>query len=134
MITIKNNITGLINHIEFKLFKNFNNQSDYMAYLIESTNKNMDSILHIRSRTLDYFTKEHLKIYLSQQESHSKEVNVNMVQKMAELEYSEMISDICVNAVYLHYKKTLKIDFERRKKLADEYEKMFLGILNDKKN
>lgn len=132
-ITIKNELTGLINSIEFKLFEQFNNQNEYMGYLISSMNTNMDSILHIKARTQQHFTKEHLRMYLLENGFMEEVLHSHVVKKIAQMEYCEMMSNICIESCMIHYKKTLRPDVLRRKKLADEYEKNFLGMLNEKK-
>lgn len=132
-ITIKNEITGLINSIEFKLFEEFTNQNEYMGYLIHSMNTNMDSILHIKARTQQYFAKEHLKMYLFENGFLEDSLKNTAVKRIAQIEYCEMMSSICIESCIVHYKKTLKPDAIRRKKFADEYEKNFLGNLNEKK-
>lgn len=132
-ITIKNELTGLINSIEFKLFEEFNNQNEYMGYLISSMNKNMDSILHIKARTHQHFAKEHLKMYLLENGFIEEALHTHIVKQIAHMEYCEMMSNICIDSCMVHYKTTLKPEAQRRRKLADEYEKNFLGILNEKK-
>lgn len=132
-ITIKNNITGLINSIEFKLFEEFNTQNEYMGYLIHSMNINMDSILHIKARTQQHFTKEHLRMYLVENGFMEEALKNTAVKRIAQMEYCEMMSSICIESCMVHYKKTLRPDLERRKKLADEYQRNFLGNLDEKK-
>ena len=135
-ITIKNEITGLMNTIEFKLFEELSNQNDYMSYLIGAMNINMDFILHIRARNQQHFAQEELKTYLFEN-GYTDEMlstnNENTMKKIAERKYFEMMSNLCVTACVIHYKKTLKPDRTRRSKFADEYEKTFLGSLNEKK-
>ena len=132
-ITIKNELTGLINSIDFKLFEQFNNQNEYMGYLISSMNTNMDSILHIKARTQQHFAKEHLRMYLFENVLNAEILHNQIVKQTAHMEYCEMMSSICIESCLVHYKKVLKPDAQRRKKLADEYEKNFLGMLNEKK-
>ena len=45
-----------------------------------------------------------------------------------------MISTVCLETCMIHYKKVLLPDYEKRKKIADDYEKKVLGDLNEKKN
>lgn len=132
-ISIKNELTGLINRIDFKIFEQFNSQNEYMGYLIHSMNMNIDAILHIKVKTQAYFAAEKVKMYFIENVFTEQSLQGNIAQKRAQLEYAEMMSNICIDSCMVHYKKTLKPDAIRRKKLADEYEKNFLGILNEKK-
>lgn len=127
-ITIKNEITGLFNSIEFRLFEEFTNQNEYMGYLINAMNRNMDFILYIKSKTQKHFAQEHLKMFLFENGFLENEI-----KKIAQIEYCEMMSNVCIDTCMVHYRKTLKPSLIRRKKLADEYEKNFLGNLNEKK-
>lgn len=133
-ITIKNEITGLFNNIDFKLFEQFNNQNEYMGYLITAMNINMDSILHIKARTQDHFTKEDIRIYLLENGFLEEVLKNTTVKNIAQIEYCKMMSNICIESCLIHYKTTLKPDLMRRKKYADEYEKTFLGNFNEKKS
>lgn len=133
-ITIKNEITGLFNTIDFTLFEQFNNQNEYMHYLLHAMNINMDSILHIKSKTQQYFANEHVKIYLFENGFLEEAMKSTTIKKLAHLEYCEMMSSICIEACLIHYKNTLKPDLIRRKKLADEYAQNFLSSLNEKKS
>lgn len=132
-ITIKNAITGLFNSIEFRLFEEFNTQNEYMGYLISSMNINMDFILHIKSKTQKHFAQEHVKMFLFENGFLENDLTHNEIKKIAQIEYCEMMSNVCIDTCVIHYKKTLKPNLIRRKKLADEYEKNFLGNLNEKK-
>lgn len=132
-ISIKNELTGLINNIDFKIFEQFNSQNEYMGYLIHSMNINMDAILHIKVKTQTYFASEKVKMYFIENVFTEESLQGNIAKKRAQLEYAEMMSNICIDSCMVHYKKTLKPDAIRRKKLADEYEKNFLGMLNEKK-
>lgn len=131
-ITIKNEITGLLNHIEFNLFEQFANQNEYMSYLIRSMNINMDSILYIKTKTQQYFANEHVKMYLFENGFLEDAMKSSSVKKLAQIEYCEMMSAICIESCIIHYKNTLKPDLIRRKKLAEEYEQNFLSNLNEK--
>lgn len=130
-ISIHNKITGLINHIEFKVFEDFNNQTDY---LIKSMNTNIDAIKYIKNKTQEYFSKENIKIYLYENGFIELDEKESLEKRIALLQYAEMISTICIDACMIHYKKELLPDYEKRKKIADEYEKKVLGDLNEKKN
>lgn len=132
-ITIKNEMTGLFNNIEFKLLKQFTNQNEYMKYLTSSMNINIDSILHIKSKTQQHFSKEHLKMNLLENGLLEDILKNNIIKSIAQMEYCEMMSNICIESCLIHYRTTLKPDLIRRKKYADEYEKTFLGNLNEKK-
>lgn len=131
-ISIKNEITGLINRIDFQVFEQFNSQNEYMGYLIHSMNINIEAILHIKVKTQNYFAAEKVKMYFIESVFTDDILQSDIAKKKAQLEYAEMMSTICIDSCVLHYKKTLKPDSIRRKKLADEYEKNFLGILNEK--
>lgn len=130
-ISIKNELTGIINHIDFRIFEDFNNQNDYLAYLIECMNINIESIKYIKNKTQEYFSKEHIKMYLYENGFIEIE-NEDLAKRIAILQYAEMISTVCLESCMIHYKKTLKPDFEKRKILADKYEKNILGDLNEK--
>lgn len=133
-ISIQNKLTGLINHIDFKLFEDFNNQSEYLNYLINAMNINIESIKYIKHKTQEYYSKEHIKFYLYENGFIELENQEDLAKKLAILQYAEMLSTVCLEACMVHYKKRLNPDYERRKKLAEEYEKNVLGDLNEKKN
>lgn len=132
-ISIKNELTGIINTIEFKTFEQCNGQTEYMQYLIQSMNMNIESIVHIKVKTQTYFAAEKVKMYFIENMFIEPALQNNIAKKRAQLEYAENMSNICIDSSMVHYKKTLKPDAIRRRKLADEYEKNFLGILNEKK-
>lgn len=133
-ISIKNELTGVINRIDFKVFEQFNSQNEYMGYLIHSMNVNMDAILHIKAKTQNYFATEKIKMYFFENVFLDETLQVEVAKKKAQLEYAETMSNICIGSCMVHYKKTLKPDSIRRKKLADEYEKNFLEMLSKKNN
>ena len=132
--TLRNNITGSFNTIEFKLFEDFKNQNEYLKYLIKSMNINMDSIIHIRAKTQEYFIAENLKMFIFEQGFAEATIQEEITKRMAKLNYSEMMSNVCLDTCIIHYRKTLKPELSKRKLQSYEYEQKFLGEFNGKKD